>query len=197
MLYLALSHTQGNHVAQEYLSINVLAFSSSCCAMRNENISECSAYLLSPFPSLQMIRTCPRLPEIVELFLDVVKSNPNKLTEADITAYLEHLFTFFFSPQSTKLEDNDVKWFLHHVNTLTSVCTSQDDMELSLDVDMIFQAEVGSVPAKGQSPLLNVLSTAMAKRLLRDILTHTQGSEKPVPPLHIFQKKVESLCRNT
>ena len=140
------------------------------------------------------MRTCPRLPEIVKIFLDVVKSNPNKLNKAEITAYLENILTFFFS--SVELEDNDVIWFLRYVNSLCSVGIIQNEMELSQDETMMAMEEDSSVTAKEQSPLLNVLSTAMAKRVLGEILTHPQGDEKVVSPLHIFHGKVMFMCRN-
>ena len=133
------------------------------------------------------MRTLPHLPEVTALFLDVVKSNPNKLEDAEMTVYLENLLTFFFSPQAVQVEDDNVKWFLHHVNTMCSVKTSQNGMELSLDEVM---AEDSCVPTEEQSPHMNALSIAMAKRVLGDILTHRQGDEVLVAPLRMFCGKV-------
>ena len=145
-----------------------------------------------------MTRKCPHLPEITVSFLHLVKSTPNILKEADMTAYLENLVTFFFSPQSVKLEE-DVMWFLHHVNTIHSVSTqsSQDGMEVLLDEDTIDMDGDSSIASKDQSPLLNVLSTAMAKQVLGVILTHPQGDEMVVGPLYIFHGKVMSMCQST
>lgn len=134
-----------------------------------------------------MVGTLPRLPEVTASFLDVVKSNPKKLDQAEMTVYLENLLTFFFSPQSVQLEDVNVKWFLHHVNTMRSVRTSQNGMQLSLDEVM---EEDSCAPTEEQSPHMNTLSIAMAKRVLGDILTHRQGNEKLVAPLHMFCGKV-------
>ena len=132
------------------------------------------------------------MPQITVLFLDLVKSTPNNLNEADMTAYLENLLTFFFSPQSVNLEDDDVMWFLHQVNTIHSVSSFEDGMELSPDEVMIGIEGDSSVTAKEHSPLLNVLTTAMAKQVLGVILTHPQGDEKLVAPLLIFHRKVTS-----
>lgn len=123
-------------------------------------------------------------------FVVVAKDNPDKLNKADTTAYLENLLTFFFSPQSVELEDNDVIWFLNYVNSLPSEDTFQDEMEFSMDEEIMC--------VKGDvSPLLNALSNAVAKRVLGDILTHSQGDEKLVPPLYIFHSKVKPMCKST
>ena len=105
-----------------------------------------------------------------------------------MTVYLENLLTFFFSPHSVKLEDADVEWFLHHVNTMHSVRTSQNGMELSLDEVM---EEDSCVSPEEQSPHMNGLSIAMAKRVLREILTHPQEDE--MVPLHMFHGKVRNF----
>ena len=130
----------------------------------------------------------PHLPEVTASFQDVVKNNPNKLDKAEMTVYLENLLTFFFSPQSVQLEDDNVKWFLRHVNTMCSVRTSQNGMELSLDEVM---EEDSCFPTEEQSAHMNVLSIAMAKRMLEEILTHRQGDE--AAPLHMFCGKVLSV----
>ena len=135
--------------------------------------------------------TCPRLREVVGSFVDVIEDNPGILNGRDMTAYLENLLAFFFSPMSTELYDNDVMWFLGYVNTLTSVDIFQEVIGVDQDADLMVEvAGEGHHPVKDQSPLLNALSTAMAKRVLGEILTHPQGDEKPVPPLSIFHRKV-------
>ena len=135
--------------------------------------------------------TCPRLREVVGSFVDVIEDNPGILNGRDMTAYLENLLAFFFSPMSTKLNDNDVIWFLSYVNTLTSVDLFQEVIRVDQDADLVLEmTEEGHHPVKDQPPLLNALSTAMAKQVLGDILTHPQGDERPVPPLSIFHRKV-------
>ena len=132
-----------------------------------------------------MTDVCPRLREVVDVI------DRGALNENDLMAFLENLLAFFFSPLSTELNDNDVMWFLGYMNTLTSVDICQEVIEVEQDVDLVL--EVGGEdhhPVKDQSPLLNALSTAMAKRVLGEILTHPQGVEKPVPPLSIFHRKV-------
>ena len=138
---------------------------------------------------------CPCLREIVGSFVDALDDNPeDKINRRDVTAYLENLMTFFFSPLSSELNDNDVIWFLGYLNTLTSVDISQAVVQVHQDEDLTLQVEgEGPVPKREQSPLLNALPTGMAKRMLGEILTHLQGDESPVPPLSIFCRKVESL----
>ena len=131
-----------------------------------------------------MTSTCPRLREVVGSF------DPGLLKGSDVTAYLENLLIFFFSPLSTELNDNDVMWFLGYLNTITSVDTFQEVTEVDQDVDLMLEVGEDHHPVKDRSPLLNALSTAMAKRVLGEILTHPQGDEKPVPPLSIFHRKV-------
>ena len=85
---------------------------------------------------------------------------------------------------STELNDNDVIRFLGYVNTLTTVDFFQEVSEVDHDADLMVEvAGEGHHPVKDQSPLRNALSTAIAKRMLGDILTHPQGVETPVPPL--------------
>ena len=128
------------------------------------------------YPFQQMMNTCPHLREIVGSFVNVVENDPERLSKRDVTAYLENLLTFFFSPLSSELNENDVMWFLGYLNQ---------------DVDLTLQVEgEGPVTETDQSPLLNALPIAMAKRVLGEILTHPQGDEKPVPPLSIFCRKV-------
>ena len=130
-----------------------------------------------------MVNKCPHLREIVRSFVDILEDDPTRLSRSDVTAYLENLLTFFFSPLSSELNENDVMWLLGYLNTLTSV----------EDVDRTLQVEgEGPVTETDQSPLLNALPIGMAKRVLGEILTHPQGDEKPVPPLSIFCRKVSS-----
>ena len=134
---------------------------------------------------------CPHLREIVGSFVDVLKDKPVTISGRDVTGYLENLFTFFFSPLSTELNENDVMWFLGYLNTSTSVGTSQLVTEVHQDVDLTLPVErEGPQLERDQSPLLNTLSIGMAKRVLGEILTHLQEDEKPVPPLSIFCRKV-------
>ena len=143
--------------------------------------------------SQQMRNKCPRLQEIVGSFVDVLEDSPGKLSGRDVTVYLENLLTFFFSPLSAELNDNDVMWFLSYLNTLTSVDVFQEVIEVHQDVDLTLWVEgEGPLPVTDQSPILNALSTGMAKRVLGEILTHLQGDEKPVLPLNIFCRKVVS-----
>ena len=145
------------------------------------------------YPFQQMMNKCPHLREIVGSFVDILEEDPERLSKRDVTAYLESLLTFFFSPLSSKLNENDVMWFPEYLNTLTSVDISQTIIGVHQDVDLTLQVEgEGPVTDTDQSPLLNALPTAMAKRVLGEILTHTQGNEKPVPPLSIFCRKVGS-----
>ena len=144
-------------------------------------------------PSPQMKNKCPHLQEIVGSFVDVLEDSPGKLSGRDVTVYLENLLTYFFSPLSAELNDDDVMWFLSYLNTLTSVDVFQEVIEVHQDVDLTLRVEgEGSLPGKDQLPLLNALSTGMAKRVLGEILTRLQGDEKPVPPLSIFCRKVVS-----
>ena len=141
-----------------------------------------------------MMSKCPRLREIVGSFADILEDNPDKLSTRDVTLYLENLLTFFFSPLSSELNDNDVMWFLGYLNTLTSVDISQAVVQVHQDVDLVLQVEGEEpVPKKDQSPLLNALSIGMAKRVLGEILTHLQEDETPDPPLSIFCRKVGSF----
>ena len=135
---------------------------------------------------MQMMDTCPRLEEIVTSFVHVIEGNPGTLSKNDVAAYLENLLTFFFSPVSTELNENDVIWFLGYVNTFTSVDSFQMFTAVHQDV-----AGEEPPPVKDQSPLLNALSTAVAKQVLGEILTHPQGNEKTVSPLSIFYRKVQ------
>ena len=130
-----------------------------------------------------MVNKCPHLREIVGSFVDILEDDPTRLSRSDVTAYLENLLTFFFSPLSSELNENDVMWLLGYLNTLTSV----EDVDLTLQVE-----GEGPVTETDQSPLLNALPIGMAKRVLGEILTHPQGDEKPVPPLSIFCRKVSS-----
>ena len=127
---------------------------------------------------------CPRLREIVGSFADILEDNPDKLSTRDVTLYLENLLTFFFSPLSSELNDNDVRWFLEYLNISQAV--------IQVHLPLRVEGE-GPVPKKDQSPLLNALSTGMAKRVLGEILTHLQEDETPVPPLNIFCGKVGSF----
>ena len=141
-----------------------------------------------------MISKCPHLREIVESFVDILEDNLGKLSKRDVTVYLENLLTFFFSPLSSELNDDDVMWFLGYLNTLTSVNISHSVIEGHQDVDLTLRVEGEEpVPKKDQSPLLNALSTGMAKRVLGEILTHLQRDETPVLPLSIFCSKVGSF----
>ena len=142
-------------------------------------------------PSQQLKSKCPCLSEVVGSFVDILEDNPDKLSRRDVTLYFENLLTFFFSPLSSELNDNDVMWFLGYLNTLTSVDVSQAVIQVHQDVDLALRVEgEGPVPEKDQSPLLNALSTGMAKRVLGEILTHLQEDEMPFPPLSIFCRKV-------
>lgn len=129
----------------------------------------------------QMMGTCPRLREVVELFVDVIEDNPDRIDSSEMASYFESLLNFFLSTFSTELDDNNVTCFLVYVNTLTAVDTFQQVIEVHQD-------------GNEQSPLLNALSIDMAKRILGDILTHPQGDEKPVLPLGIFYRKVHNTC---
>ena len=145
------------------------------------------------YPFQQMMNTCPHLREIVGSFVNVVEDDPERLSKRDVTAYLENLLTFFFSPLSSELNENDVMWFLGYLNTLISVDISQMVIGVHQDVDLTLQVEgEGPVTETDQSPLLNALPIGMAKRVLGEILTHPQGDEKPIPPLSIFCRKVGS-----
>ena len=143
-----------------------------------------------------MSGTCPRLREIVKSLEDIIEHNPDRLSRTDVTAYLENLLAFFFSPLFTELNDNDVIWFLGYVNKLTLVDIFQEVPKIHQDADLVSKvAREGPHPVKDQPPLLNAITTAMAKRLLGEILTHAQGDSNPISPLGIFYRKVlYSIC---
>ena len=140
---------------------------------------------------LQMKEKCPNLREISGSLLDVIHPD---FPKRDISCYLENLLDFFFSPGTTSVTEDDMRWFFILINEQLTLDFTQDVIAVGGDVDL---SSMDSPEGPGESPLFNVLAPSVARHFLRRILTHKVDDEKPVKPLSIFYRMVSAIHTHT
>ena len=136
---------------------------------------------------LQIKDKCPNLCEISGSLLDIIHSD---FPKRDISCYLENLLDFFFSPGSTSVTEDDMRWFFILVNEQLTLDFTQDIIAVGGGVDL---SSRDSPEGPGEFPLFNVLTSSVARHFLRRILTHKMDDEKPVKPLSIFYRMVSAI----